>query len=133
MARRRNLYGGSERACCLGDVVVRNRSVDALRRLATQRRIHLGEEPFDQLPVAAPPPDDEVVARDCERLLADAVARLPGAQREVIGLAYHDGLSQREIADRLVLPLGTVKGRVRLALERLARDPRVIALATSGP
>ena len=43
----------------------------------------------------------------------------PDAQSEAISLAYFDGLSHAEIAERLDLPIGTVKGRIRLALDRL--------------
>ena len=48
-----------------------------------------------------------------------AVAELPPPQREALTLAYFEGLSHSEIADRLSVPLGTVKGRIRLALDRL--------------
>jgi RNA polymerase sigma-70 factor (ECF subfamily) len=51
-----------------------------------------------------------------------AVATLPDAQREALELAYWAGLSQTEIAERLGLPLGTVKSRVRLALVALRRE-----------
>ena len=51
--------------------------------------------------------------------MADALAELPPQQREVVTLAYFQGLSHSEIAERLGLPLGTVKGRIRLALDRL--------------
>lgn len=49
-----------------------------------------------------------------------ALATLPPDQRAVVALAYFGGLSHREIAARTAIPLGTVKGRMRLALGKLA-------------
>ena len=59
-----------------------------------------------------------------------AVATLPDAQREALELAYWGGLSQIEIAERLGVPLGTVKSRVRLAL--VADAPRARRRRSSG-
>jgi RNA polymerase sigma-70 factor (ECF subfamily) len=50
-----------------------------------------------------------------------AVETLPEEQRRAIGMAFFDGLTHREIAERDGLPLGTVKGRLRLGLKRLSR------------
>jgi RNA polymerase sigma-70 factor (ECF subfamily) len=47
------------------------------------------------------------------------MAALPPEQQQVIELAYFDGLSHSEIADKLSAPIGTVKGRIRLGLDRL--------------
>ncbi|TKB86354.1 MAG: sigma-70 family RNA polymerase sigma factor [Nitrospira sp.] len=54
-----------------------------------------------------------------QRLVQEAMASLSAEQRQAIALAYYWGLSQSEIADRLQLPLGTVKTRMRLGMIRL--------------
>jgi RNA polymerase sigma-70 factor (ECF subfamily) len=53
-------------------------------------------------------------------IVADAVKALPAEQREVVELAFRDDLTHMEIAERLELPLGTVKSRMRLAYNKLS-------------
>ncbi len=97
--------------------IARNKRLDAIRKL---RR----PEPED-LPWGAPEPEDAadaVAVADEEERLRQAVARLPERQRGVIEKAYFSDLSHREIAEATGLPLGTIKSRIRLGLERLRHE-----------
>ena len=96
--------------------IARNKTVDALRRRSRRPAEPLPERwPDDKAPDAA----ELVAAGDQGRRVASALAELPPHQLEAISLAYFEGLTQAEIAARLGVPLGTVKGRLRLALELL--------------
>jgi RNA polymerase sigma-70 factor (ECF subfamily) len=95
--------------------IARNAARDALRRK--------GNVPVDELEDAvdpSPDPVDEVADASQALQLQAAVASLAPGSREVIELAYWQGLSQVEIAERLGLPLGTVKTRTRRGLALLA-------------
>jgi RNA polymerase sigma-70 factor, ECF subfamily len=96
--------------------VVRNRAVEVLRASAA-RPADLRPEVEHDGTEAGPA---ELVA-DAERAgrVAEALAALPEPQLAVVRLAYFDGLSHAEIAARLDVPVGTVKSRIRLGLERL--------------
>jgi RNA polymerase sigma-70 factor (ECF subfamily) len=103
--------------------IARNAANDALR---SRSPVELGEpaEPVDPGPL----PDES--AQEAERAFRVHVAvdTLPEREREVIALAYWEGLSQSEVAERLALPLGTVKTRTRSALAKLGEhmsDERV--------
>ncbi len=95
--------------------VVRNRAIDNGRR----NRPHAAHRAGTEWLISAIAPEnvcDEVIARDRAQRLAKMLAQLPRDQRDVIRLAYYDQLTHKEIASRLGLPLGTVKGRIRLAI-----------------
>jgi RNA polymerase sigma-70 factor (ECF subfamily) len=96
--------------------IARNRALDLARRRAA-RPVDPYEDvqPTDNVPDIA----DLAVAADRSTRVAEAMAELPFAQREALMLAYFDGLTHTEIAERLGVPIGTVKGRIRLALDRL--------------
>jgi RNA polymerase sigma-70 factor (ECF subfamily) len=95
--------------------IARNAAVDALRRRAAASRWEAPDLPDD-----GPGPDERVAAAEGAFRVHAAVDRLPDQEREVIELAYFDGLSQSEVAARLGAPLGTVKTRTRRALAHLA-------------
>ncbi|MET4101775.1 RNA polymerase sigma factor (sigma-70 family) [Roseovarius sp. MBR-78] len=94
--------------------IARNRRIDALRR---QRR----PEPEDLPWGPEPEPDqaDALALQQDSAKLAEALATLPEKQRVLIEKAYFGDLSQTEIAEETGLPLGTIKSRIRLALDRL--------------
>ena len=109
--------------------IARNRAIDATRRRAARPVDPHGEiRSADESPDAA----DIVSAADDATRVAAAMAELPDAQREALSLAYFDGLSHSEIAERLRLPVGTVKGRIRLALDRLRELAPRYALEAEG-
>lgn len=97
--------------------IVHHRAIDRLRGRGSRP---LTTNLDDALPL---PDTSDVWAEVAQRLTGTEVRRalneLPSEQRESIELAYFSGLSQSEIAGRLNLPLGTVKGRMRLGLRRL--------------
>ena len=96
-------------------VIARNRAIELVRA-----HTRAPEPREDVAPTGEEPDAAELVALadDAERI-ARAMAELPESQLEVIRMAYFDGLSHAEIAERLAEPLGTVKSRIRLGLNRL--------------
>ena len=97
----------------------RTRAIDRVR--AVRRRGETFVPPIDEALAAAPAEAGGDAAERAEDrgVIKGALEQLPLAQREVIELAYYAGLTQTEIAGRLRQPLGTVKTRIRLGLERL--------------
>ncbi len=94
--------------------IARNRKIDALRK---QRR----PEPEDLTwgPEAEPDAEDVIALQQETKQLGAALANLPQKQRDLIERAYFGDLSHSEIAAETGLPLGTIKSRIRLALDRL--------------
>jgi len=100
--------------------VVRNRSIDLLRsRSGGAPDLDHDDEAALENSVGSGGTEKVVIERDTQRRVRSVVADLPEKQSRVISLAYFGGFSQSEISEMLDLPLGTVKGRMRLGLERL--------------
>jgi RNA polymerase sigma-70 factor, ECF subfamily len=97
--------------------ITRNRAIDAIRRTCRDTRT---EFVADRDREALERTDEEAMLHLEAVGIGIALQSLPDAQRQAVELSYFGGLSQREIADRLGIPLGTVKGRLRLALNKLA-------------
>jgi RNA polymerase sigma-70 factor, ECF subfamily len=109
---------GSVRSWMLS--IVRNRAIDALRsragkapKLTFDDDAVLEQRPSDELT------EDEAMRHETATEVRGAIGTLPGEQSKVIELAYFGGFSQSEIARMLGVPLGTVKGRMRLGLEKI--------------
>lgn len=101
--------------------VVRHRAIDAQRQNDRHASQRAGDEQLDDRPAG----DDvahQVVERAEVHRLYTLLARLPGAQQEVITLAFYGQLTHTEIGKQLGLPPGTVKGRMRLGLHKLRND-----------
>lgn len=98
--------------------IVHNRSIDIRRRDIDRKPQQV---PIDDVEQQLSSPDAwrDVSANITQSVTRDAVAALPADQRRTIELAYFEGLSQSEIADREQTPLGTVKGRMRLGIRKL--------------
>ncbi len=98
--------------------IVRNVAIDAVRRRNRYgaKEVELdADAPFP----GADDPVAEVLTSLDSSVIRQAIRELPDDQRMAIELAYFEGLTHREIAERYGLPLGTVKGRLRLGLHKL--------------
>ncbi|MHB8660233.1 MAG: RNA polymerase sigma factor [Solirubrobacteraceae bacterium] len=112
--------------------VVRYRAIDLARRNGNHAARWASDDRLDEHPA----PDDidaTVVERDSADRLRASLARLPDEQQEVIGLAYYGQLSHTEIATVLRLPPGTVKGRMRLGLQKLRASMKQAAAEPAHP
>ncbi len=108
---------GSARGWLLA--VVRNRAIDALRAREARPKISATVEEMGSLPAGGSDPAEDALRHVEATAVREALAALPQEQRETVELAFFSGLSYPEVAERMGAPLGTVKSRMRLALERL--------------
>lgn len=99
--------------------IARSRSIDRLRARGAAAAHLSNVSAANPISDAAPPLEAAEQRQNRERIHA-ALQSLPAEQRTVLELAYFEGLSQREIAERTGDPLGTVKTRVRLGMEKMA-------------
>lgn len=109
---------GSVRSWLLS--VVRNRAIDFLRSKAGKApKLDFDDESALEQRPAAERTEEEALRRETATEVRGAIGNLPGEQAKVIELAYFGGFSHSEIAEILSLPMGTVKGRMRLGLEKI--------------
>ena len=114
---------GSPRSWLLA--IARNRGIDMMRSRASLHRHAVCVDPHGWMVAVGDDsqvteaPDVQVEREESSAEVSRLLDALPPAQRVVIELAYLDGMTQQEIADVLGVPLGTVKGRLRLGLAKL--------------
>jgi RNA polymerase sigma-70 factor, ECF subfamily len=109
---------GSVRSWLLS--VVRNRAIDFLRsRAGKAPKLTFDDDAVLEARPAEERTEDEALQRETAAEIQGALGKLPGEQSKVIELAYFGGFSHSEIARILNLPMGTVKGRMRLGLEKI--------------
>lgn len=109
--------------------IARNRRIDAARR----DRVDYLDPLEPAFEIADDPQTDRVLdLQKREEVLRGAMESLPAEQLELVRLAFFDGLSHSEIAEKLSLPLGTVKSRIRLAFTRLRRQLEAEGVVEAG-
>ena len=109
---------GSVRSWMLG--IVRNRAIDALRsRSGRAPKLDFDDDAVLEHRPAEELTEAEALRRETQAELRGVLGELPGEQSKVIELAYFGGFTHSEIAAMLGVPLGTVKGRLRLGLEKV--------------
>jgi RNA polymerase sigma-70 factor (ECF subfamily) len=101
-------------------VLTRSRAVDRLRvTKVKQQREHPGALGDEQLLSEEPSPHEASILREQQLLIRQALSALPAEQRRCIELAYFSELTHVEIAAALRVPLGTIKTRIRVGMEKL--------------
>jgi RNA polymerase sigma-70 factor (ECF subfamily) len=111
---------GSVRTWVLG--IVHHRAIDTLRRNLAHERRRGPAEGIEEREEAPERTDVEVARREEARHVRSALDSLPEDQSKVIELAYFAGFTHAQIAEMLEMPIGTVKGRMRLGLEKMRRQ-----------
>jgi RNA polymerase sigma-70 factor, ECF subfamily len=111
---------GSVRTWVLG--IVHNRAIDGLRRNLVHDRRRETMEGVEERHEAPERTDVEAARREQARSIQSALKTLPDEQRRTIELAYFGGYSHSQIAELLDEPIGTVKGRMRLGLDKMRRQ-----------
>jgi len=99
--------------------IARNKRIDALRR-EKRLEVDMGDPATEPEPEdGTPGPDEQVGAGELAEILRQAIKGLPPEQAELLNMAFYDDKSHSMIAEEMNLPLGTVKSRLRLALQKL--------------
>jgi RNA polymerase sigma-70 factor, ECF subfamily len=117
---------GSVRTWVLG--IVHHRAIDQLRRSSVHDKRRASDEGIEERLESGERTDVEVARRDEAAAIRSAMEALPSEQSHVIELAYFGGFTHTEIAEILEMPVGTVKGRMRLGLAKLRDRLRLLEM-----
>ncbi len=120
---------GSVRTWVLG--IVHHRAIDQLRRSSVHDKRRASDEGLEERLESGERTDNEVARREEAASIRSAMDTLPADQSHVIELAYFGGFTHTEIADILEAPVGTVKGRMRLGLEKLRNQLRTLEMPST--
>lgn len=102
--------------------MARSRAIDRVRQRTSRARHEELRAEFPDFAAVQPTPEQDTLIGQQQLLVRSAVAALPAEQREAIELAYFSGLSHQEMAVRLGQPLGTIKTRILLAMQKLRKQ-----------
>lgn len=111
--------------------ITHNMAIDELRKQQRRPRKAESAEPdalLGTLQDTAMPVETQAILADRQQMVRAALAKLPENQRLVLEMGYFNGLTQREIAEKLNVPLGTIKTRMRLGLRKLQDSVEIQAL-----
>jgi RNA polymerase sigma-70 factor (ECF subfamily) len=100
-------------------LIARSRAIDRLRNRKVVERTHEASQAASPIEHASPEGVEAVFLRERRERVRREMANLPPEQRQVLEMAFYEGLTQSEIAARADLPLGTVKTRTLLAMKKL--------------
>ncbi|HEY4589795.1 MAG TPA: sigma-70 family RNA polymerase sigma factor [Thermoanaerobaculia bacterium] len=100
-------------------LIARSRAIDRLRSRKVVERTHETSAQGNPVEHASPEGVENVFLQERRERVRGEMAKLPGEQRQILEMAFYEGLSQSEIAARAGLPLGTVKTRTLLAMKKL--------------
>lgn len=100
-------------------LITRSRAIDRLRNRKVVERVHEAAHREDAAGHASPEGVESVFFRERRQRVKSELDKLPPEQKQVLEMAFYEGLSQSEIAERQALPLGTVKTRTLLAMKKL--------------
>ncbi|QYO64289.1 sigma-70 family RNA polymerase sigma factor [Leptolyngbya sp. 7M] len=116
---RRNTYNPSRGSLSSFLTMTRSRAIDKLRSKGARLRVIQRLQGIVRTEPSSTTPLEQASVGERAQLIRDALAQLSETERQVLEIAYYEGLSQSEIAKRLNIPLGTVKTRSRQGLLKL--------------